>query len=129
MATRGLGRKQQRRCPPLARKILSEPRYWPDPDFYLYPAHLRAEDVRGPDVLLVIEISDPTLSYDLGRKAKDYRKHGVRGYWVLDVNKRETHVHRLAAAHAWPAKPATPFDQALQALSIPGIAVSVSTLT
>ena len=37
------------------------------------------------DVLLLIEISDTTLRYDLGRKAHIYAEHGIREYWVVDL--------------------------------------------
>jgi Uma2 family endonuclease len=76
---------------------------WPEPDFYLFPASMRVSQVRGPDLLLVIEISDSTLAHDLRRKAELYRRFGVREYWVADVNAGVTHVHRLDGA--WPAAP------------------------
>jgi len=101
--------------------------YWPDPDFYLYPAQLRAEDVRGIDVLLVVEISDTTLKYDLGRKAAAYKKHEVREYWVLDINKRETHVHLLGESNAWP-KPPVSFDQPLAPTLIGGLTLRIADL-
>lgn len=101
--------------------------YWPDPDFYLYPADLRAEDARGPDVLLVIEISDTTLKFDLRDKAGAYRKHGVREYWVLDVNKRESHVHLLGAVDAWPKKPIR-FEDPLKPTLLPGLTVRLADL-
>ena len=50
------------------------------------------------DVLLLIEVSDTTLSYDLGRKAAYYAEAGVGDYWVLDVNRQELHLHRNPAA-------------------------------
>jgi Uma2 family endonuclease len=41
------------------------------------------------DVLLVIEVSDSSLSYDLGEKAELYAVAGVSDYWVVDlVNER-----------------------------------------
>lgn len=49
------------------------------------------------DILLLIEVSDTTLSYDLGRKAAYYAEAGIRDYWVLDVNAREVHVLRNPA--------------------------------
>jgi Uma2 family endonuclease len=46
------------------------------------------------DILLLVEVSDTTLSFDLGRKALLYARHGVADYWVVDAKTRETHVHR-----------------------------------
>jgi Uma2 family endonuclease len=46
------------------------------------------------DLLLIVEISDTTLPFDLARKARLYARHGVADYWVVDAKTRETHVHR-----------------------------------
>jgi hypothetical protein len=43
------------------------------------------------DVLLVVEVSDETLQYDLGRKAEMYAEAGFRVYWV--VTQEGVHVH------------------------------------
>lgn len=101
--------------------------FWPEPDLYLYPAHMRVDAVRGPDLLLVIEISDTTQRYDMGRKAAIYRDHGVREYWVLDVVKREAHVHLLDTPDAWPRSPVS-FDQELAPTLIGGLAIRLADL-
>lgn len=46
------------------------------------------------DVLLLIEVADTTLEFDLKTKAKLYSRAGIPDYWVLDVNKRRLIVHR-----------------------------------
>lgn len=43
------------------------------------------------DVLLVVEVSDETVAYDLGRKAEMYAEAGFRVYWV--VTQDGVHVH------------------------------------
>jgi Uma2 family endonuclease len=49
----------------------------------------------GPgDVLLVVEISDSTLGFDLTRKAELYARAGIVEYWVLDIAARRLVVHR-----------------------------------
>jgi Uma2 family endonuclease len=45
------------------------------------------------DVLLAIEISDTTLTVDLGRKRIDYASAGIRHYWVVDVEGRRIHCY------------------------------------
>jgi Uma2 family endonuclease len=67
------------------------------PDFWVYPASLDPRTVTGADCLLVIEISDTTLRWDIGRKAARYSLGGVREYWVIDVEGRQVFVHRLGA--------------------------------
>lgn len=65
-----------------------------EPDILIHPAAIRFEAVRGPDALLVVEISDSTLGYDLGPKAAIYAREGVRETWIVDAATLRTHVHR-----------------------------------
>lgn len=65
-----------------------------EPDLMLYPRRLKPEELSGGDLSLLIEVSDDTLSRDLGLKAGLYADHGVRDYWVVDVEKRRVIVHR-----------------------------------
>jgi Uma2 family endonuclease len=44
--------------------------------------------------LLVVEIADSSLRYDLGRKAGLYAGFGIAELWVIDAVKLETRVHR-----------------------------------
>jgi Uma2 family endonuclease len=37
------------------------------------------------DVLLLIEVSDSTLSFDQSTKLSLYARYGVSEYWVVDV--------------------------------------------
>lgn len=65
------------------------------PDFWLYPDSQHPRTVTGADCLLVIEISDTTLRWDIGAKAARYALGGVREYWVVDVDGHQIFVHRL----------------------------------
>jgi Uma2 family endonuclease len=49
----------------------------------------------GPaDVLLVIEVADTSLAYDLGTKVPLYARHGIPEVWVIDAATRRTRVFR-----------------------------------
>lgn len=48
----------------------------------------------GPDMTLVVEVSDTTIRPDLTRKRDLYAAAGVREYWVLDLRDRRLVVHR-----------------------------------
>ena len=65
----------------------------PEPDIMIYPDRLLPEDVRGPDLDLLVEIAVESLGQDLGAKASLYARHGVRLYWVIDPVNRQVHVH------------------------------------
>jgi Uma2 family endonuclease len=49
---------------------------------------------RVADVLLVIEVSDTTLGFDLRIKAPLYARCGITEAWVVDVSDRVIHVSR-----------------------------------
>lgn len=66
----------------------------PEPDVLV----LRARALNVPtaaEVLLLVEVSDTSLAFDLGRKAALYARHGIPEYWVVDVTNRLHYVHRL----------------------------------
>lgn len=46
------------------------------------------------DALLVVEVADTTLEYDLEVKRPCYARAGVAELWIVDVNRRELHVFR-----------------------------------
>ncbi|MEQ1619570.1 MAG: Uma2 family endonuclease [Terricaulis sp.] len=90
----------------------------PEPDFYLFPATMNVNDVRGGDVILAVEIADSSFTKDRQIKAPLYAKHGVREYWIVALEQRKILVFRLANnAYGEPAEIA--FDAPLSA---PGVA-------
>ena len=89
----------------------------PEPEFFVFPDGMRVNDVRGSDVLLVVEIAYSSLDFDLKVKAPIYAEHGVREYWVIDVQGRRTLVHRLDRDRAYGEPQAVVFDAPLE---VPG---------
>ena len=65
-----------------------------EPDFVVFRARESLEGLGGPEVLLAIEVADSSLAYDLRRKPGIYASFGVHELWVIDVERRVTHVHR-----------------------------------
>ena len=65
-----------------------------EPDLALWPRAIASQEVRGPDLLLVVEVAVSSLGYDLGDKARRYARHGVRDYWVVDAIRKTVRVHR-----------------------------------
>jgi Uma2 family endonuclease len=49
---------------------------------------------RGDECILVAEVSDSTVRFDLSRKATLYAKAGVPEYWVVDLTRRVLVAHR-----------------------------------
>jgi len=65
-----------------------------EPDFAVWCVGVYSRDVTGPDLVLVIEVADSSLGYDLRVKAPLYAEHGVREYWVVDAVRQTIRVHR-----------------------------------
>jgi Uma2 family endonuclease len=95
------------------------PRTAPSPDIFLHAASVRAEDVRGPDVLLLVEIADSSLSHDLRAKARLYARHGVPEYWVVDAVGRRIFAHRAPAADGYGEVIEVPTDGKITPLAFP----------
>lgn len=53
------------------------------------------------DIVLLVEVSDTTLSFDINEKAALYARAGIADYWVVDVNKRRMIVHRSPSEGAY----------------------------
>ena len=70
---------------------LSEDTYL-EPDVVIFPGTIELKDIKGPNVLLVVEIADSSRRFDMGRKASLYASFGVRELWVIDAVKLMTRV-------------------------------------
>jgi Uma2 family endonuclease len=46
------------------------------------------------DIYWLVEVSNSTLSYDLGEKARIYERDRTQDYWVIDVVGKQLWVHR-----------------------------------
>jgi Uma2 family endonuclease len=44
--------------------------------------------------LLIVEVADSSLAYDIGEKASLYAAASIADYWVVDVNNRRLHLFR-----------------------------------
>jgi Uma2 family endonuclease len=72
---------------------LSEDTYL-EPDVVIYPRATGLKNLTAANALLVVEIADSSLRYDMGRKAALYAGFGVRELWVIDAVKLTTRVFR-----------------------------------
>lgn len=67
----------------------------PEPDvMWLKPKRYGGQRPTGADALLIIEVADSSLRYDLGEKAMLYSQAQVHDYWVVDVAAHCLHQHR-----------------------------------
>lgn len=100
----------------------------PDPDVHIYPAAVMEEDLTAADVLLVIEVADSSIAYDLNRKAKKYAQYGIVEYWVVDVQRRVTHVFRSPRNGQFRERHPVSLDQPLTAARVPDLRLVIADL-
>lgn len=85
---------------PIIASNLSEPE--PDVAILKYRADFYGEEhPHGKDVLLAIEISDTSISYDRKVKLPIYAESGVPECWLIDVNKKEIHTYWQPMGNAY----------------------------
>lgn len=99
-----------------------------EPEFLFWPRAVPLAEITARSALLVVEIADTRLGYDLGRKASIFAGIGLREYWVIDASRLETRLHREpqpAGFHS--VVDARPADRLAPAL-MPALAVSLAGL-
>jgi Uma2 family endonuclease len=78
------------------------------------------------DVRLVIEISDSTLAFDLGPKARLYARAGIPEYWVFDIGGRRLIAHRNPEAGGYSMVTAYAEGESVAPLAFPAAAFPVA---
>ncbi len=64
----------------------------PEPDvMWLRPKRYGGQRPRAADAMLIIEVADSSLRYDLGEKAMLYAQAGIKEYWVVDIASQAVH--------------------------------------
>lgn len=99
-----------------------------EPDFCVFPRSVYPEDMRGYDVVLAVEVSDTSLSYDRGRKIGVYAAYGIPEVWVIDANSLVTHVHRHLGAEGYKTIFEAGPDEEVAAMRAPAVAMCLTRL-
>lgn len=67
----------------------------PEPDIAVVAGAIRDYVEHHPTMaLLVVEVSDTTLSFDRRVKGSLYGRHGIPEYWIVNVQRSQVEVHR-----------------------------------
>ena len=101
----------------------------PEPDFAVVPG--RAEDYLAAHptrALLVIEVSDTTLSQDRITKGAIYAAGGVPEYWIVNLRNACVEVHRAprAAERRYAERHAVHAGDRLEPIALPGVSIAVA---
>jgi len=76
----------------------------PEPDIAIVRPDSKYYRDRHPapaDVLLIIEVADSSIDFDLYEKAGHYARYGILEYWVVDLNRNAVVVHRNPRGSAY----------------------------
>lgn len=98
------------------------------PDVTIFPEEMASDRVRGPDVLIAIEVASSSHRRDRIIKPPIYAEGGVRELWVVDLDRSETLVHRAPAKAAYADVASIAFGAELSPLALPGLAVRIADL-
>ena len=80
------------------------------------------------DVLLLVEVAESTLPFDLGTKVPLYSRCGIAEAWVIDVQERVVHVFRDPSPSGYRTSFTLKGDEKVTALALPAIVVPVAEL-
>jgi len=103
----------------------------PEPDAVVFAKRVlrfRKQLPTASEVLLVVEISDNTLAFDLVNKAPAYSKTGIVEYWIVDVNGERIIVHRDPTENDYSSVIAYNGDEEVSPLAKPEAKIAVSAL-
>ena len=83
---------------------------------------------RPETALLVVEIANSSLGYDLGRKASLYAQFGITELWVINAVTFETHIHRNPNSSQYDEVSKVSGDKVLHAAFAPELDVKLQEL-
>ena len=98
------------------------------PDILVHPHAIETYDLQGPDALLVVEVAETSLRYDLKTKLPLYASHGVPEYWVINAVTRITTVHRQPTGNVYSFTDELPSSARLIPSLVPELSVSLDEL-
>jgi Uma2 family endonuclease len=99
-----------------------------EPDFLFWPRSIPLEDVTAGSAILIVEVADGSLRYDLRTKAPAYAQLGLREYWVIDAVSLVTFIHRNPGPGGYPSPREAGRSELLEPLLAPQLAVRLTDL-
>lgn len=106
------------------------PHSQPQPDIILTSEPRGEGAIPGSSVLVIVEVSDTTLDFDLGAKAHLYAEAGVPEYWVIDINDKRVlcHADPRPDGRGYEDRLDVRFGEPLHAATIEGLTVETAAL-
>lgn len=101
----------------------------PEPDIVCVAERsYAARRPQASDVLLVIEVSDSSLSYDIGKKADMFAASSIADYWVVNIPDRCVEVFRQPESGAYRSHEEFTAPVEIHPLAFPQVTLAVEML-
>jgi Uma2 family endonuclease len=99
-----------------------------EPDFLFWPRSIPLKEVTAANALLIVEVADTSLRYDLGTKAGIYARLGLRELWVINADTLVTTVHRDPQSGGYGEVRNAAADGRIEPMRAPNLAITLGTL-
>ncbi len=96
-----------------------------EPDFLFWPRSIAIKDITAATSLLIVEVADTSIGYDLGVKASTYARLGLPEYWVINARTLVTSIHRNPGPSGYPAPREAKPGELIAPLATPQLAVRI----
>ena len=104
--------------------------FTPDPDFtllrYREDEYKEGDNPTSADVMLIIEVSDSSLAWDLGPKGMAYAQAGIPELWVVDLPNKQIHKLTQPSPEGYGETTTVAEDETITPLLIPNLQLPVS---
>jgi Uma2 family endonuclease len=99
-----------------------------EPDFLFWPRTIALKEVAAASALLIVEVADTSLGYDLSTKAPTYARLGLPELWVINAETLMTTVHRKPEPAGYADVSQAGPSVLLEPVHAPHLAVTLGTL-
>jgi Uma2 family endonuclease len=99
-----------------------------EPDIVVYRRSDGLENLNAETALLLVEIADSSIRYDLEVKTRIYSAFGVAELWVIDATKLVTRVHRNPTPTGYRSIRDCQASEELVPTKVPGLKLRIASL-
>ena len=99
-----------------------------EPDFLFWPRSIPLKDVTAATALLIVEVADTSLRYDLGTKAGIYARLGLNELWVINAETLVATIHREPQPTRYANVENKHPNERIEPIRAPSLAVTLGTL-
>jgi Uma2 family endonuclease len=103
----------------------------PEPDIVLVPwraDYYKSAHPRANEILLLVEVADTSLRYDLHDKVPLYARHRIREVWIVDIEQRRIQRFADARGQVYGTAEHLSLDEPITLAAASGVEVNLRTV-